>query len=75
MCDGLCTRVLEGHMGNTGDVFLSQPSKNERKTAAFSGKFKILYTFLYSVNFGVLPVHCKCDKKNDATFCVTLVHV
>lgn len=69
------TQVSEGHVSNTGDVFLCQASENEKKMAAFSEKFKILYKFSYSVNFGVPPVHCEWGKKNNATFCVTPVHI
>lgn len=57
------TQVSEGHVSNTGDVFLCRASENERKMAAFIEKFKILYKFSNSVNFGVPPVHCEWGKK------------
>lgn len=40
--DNLCTRVLEGHMSNTGDIFQCLASKKYRKIVAFSKQFKIL---------------------------------
>lgn len=39
------------------DVFQCLGSKNERNIVAFSKEFNVLYTFSYSVNFGVPPVH------------------
>lgn len=44
-------------------MFSSGLQANERKMAAVSKKFKILYTFSYTVNFDVLPVLCQLGGK------------